>query len=126
MVYPCYRIKRTFDDYWRDIPIYEKTFVKSNVFGKANTVVMFCAMVILLVSSETSPQLRDVMLISAVITNAAAMISYVYAYFIKHKNFKNISAKVIRRKFYDRLHEHDSLGAHRSWRDSEFYRSHTD
>lgn len=71
----------------------KKTFVKSNVFGKANTVVMFCAMVTLLISSETSPELRDIMLISAVITNAAAMISYVYAYFIKHKNFKKYISK---------------------------------
>lgn len=71
----------------------KKTFVKSNVFGKANTVVMFCAMVVLLMFSDTSIILKNVMLIVVAATSTAAMLSYVYLYFIKHKQFKNYIEK---------------------------------
>ena len=67
----------------------KKTFVKSNVFGKLNTVAMFCAMVILLIFSVTNVTLKNVMLGVVVVTNAAAIVSYLYFYFIKQKQFKN-------------------------------------
>ena len=67
----------------------KKTFVKSNIFGKANTVVMFCAMVILLIFSETNETLKQIMLDVTMVTNIVAMISYLYSYFIKKKQFKD-------------------------------------
>lgn len=67
----------------------KKNFVKSNIFGKANTVVMFCAMVILLIFSETNETLKNVMLDVTLVTNIVAMVSYLYTYFIKKKQFKN-------------------------------------
>lgn len=67
----------------------KKTFVKSNVFGKANTVVMFCAMVILLIFSETNVPLKNVMLGVVMFTNIAAILSYFYLYFMKQKKFKS-------------------------------------
>lgn len=66
----------------------KKTFVKSNVFGKANTVAMFCAMVILLIFSGTNEILKNIMLIVVVCTNAAAILSYLYLYFLQQKKFK--------------------------------------
>ncbi|HBL83263.1 CDP-diacylglycerol--glycerol-3-phosphate 3-phosphatidyltransferase [Congzhengia sp.] len=71
----------------------KKTFVKSNVFGKLNTVAMFCAMVILLIFSVTNVTLKNVMLGVVVVTNAAAIVSYLYLYFIKQKQFKNYIGK---------------------------------
>lgn len=71
----------------------KKTFVKSNVFGKANTVVMFCAMVILLMFSETNETLKNMMLDVTMVTNIVAMVSYLYTYFIKKKQFKNYIEK---------------------------------
>lgn len=71
----------------------KKTFVKSNIFGKANTVVMFCAMVILLIFSETNETLKQVMLDVTMVTNIVAMISYLYSYFIKKKQFKDYIGK---------------------------------
>lgn len=71
----------------------KKNFVKSNVFGKANTVVMFCAMVILLMFSETNETLKHIMLDVTMVTNIVAMVSYLYTYFIKKKQFKNYIGK---------------------------------
>lgn len=71
----------------------KKTFVKSNVFGKANTVAMFCAMVVLLIFSETNAVLKNLMLGLVTCTNAAAIVSYLYIYFIKQKQFKNYLGK---------------------------------
>lgn len=71
----------------------KKTFVKSNVFGKANTVIMFCAMVILLMFSETNETLKHIMLDVTMVTNIVAMVSYLYTYFIKKKQFKNYIEK---------------------------------
>ena len=71
----------------------KKTFVKSNIFGKANTVVMFCAMVILLIFSETNETLKQIMLDVTMVTNIVAMISYLYSYFIKKKQFKDYIGK---------------------------------
>lgn len=71
----------------------KKTFVKSNVFGKANTVVMFCAMVILLIFSETNETLKNIILDVTTVTNVVAMVSYLYTYFIKKKQFKDYIGK---------------------------------
>jgi len=71
----------------------KKNFVKSNVFGKANTVVMFCAMVILLIFSETNETLKNIILDVTMVTNVVAMVSYLYTYFIKKKQFKNYIGK---------------------------------
>lgn len=71
----------------------KKTFVKSNVFGKLNTVVMFCAIVVLLISSETNIALKNFMLATVAVTNTAAITSYLYLYFIKHKQFKKYIGK---------------------------------
>lgn len=71
----------------------KKNFVKSNVFGKANTVVMFCAMVILLIFSETNETLKNIILNVTMVTNIVAMVSYMYTYFIKKKQFKDYIGK---------------------------------
>ncbi len=71
----------------------KKTFVKSNIFGKANTVVMFCAMVILLVFSETNETVKNVMLDVTLVTNIVASTSYLYLYFIKQERFKTYISK---------------------------------
>ncbi len=71
----------------------KKNFVKSNVFGKANTVVMFCAMVILLIFSETNETLKNIILNVTMVTNIVAMVSYMYTYFIKKKQFKSYIEK---------------------------------
>ena len=66
-----------------------KTFVKSNIFGKTNTVIVFCAMVILLIFSEHNETLKEVMLGMALGTNIAAIVSYAYLYFLQQKKFKD-------------------------------------
>ena len=70
-----------------------KTFVKSNIFGKTNTVIVFCAMVILLMFSEGNETLKDVMLGMALGTNIAAIVSYAYLYFLQQKKFKKYIGK---------------------------------
>ena len=67
----------------------KKTYVKSNFFGKLNTVVMFVAIVVLMLYSETSPTLQKVMLGIVVCTSLSAIVSYVYLYFLHQKKFKN-------------------------------------
>lgn len=71
----------------------KKNFVRSNIFGKANTVVMFCAMVILLIFSETNETLKNIILNVTMVTNIVAMVSYMYTYFIKKKQFKDYIGK---------------------------------
>lgn len=71
----------------------KKTFVKSNVFGKTNTVIVFCAMVTLLSFSNSNEGLKNIMLGVAVGTNIAAIVSYAYLYFLQQKKFKNYIGK---------------------------------
>ncbi len=71
----------------------KKTFVKSNIFGKTNTVIVFCAMVILLMFSESNETLKNIMLGMAVGTNIAAIVSYAYLYFLQQKKFKEYIGK---------------------------------
>ena len=67
----------------------KKTYVKSNFFGKLNSVVMFIAIVVLMLYSETSPALQKIMLGIVVCTSLSAIVSYVYLYFLQQKKFKN-------------------------------------
>lgn len=72
----------------------QKTYVKSNVFGKVNTIVVFCAMVCLLLFSDSNAQLKEIMLGVAVGTNATAIISYTSIYFSpKRKNVQETIQK---------------------------------
>lgn len=71
----------------------KKTFVKSNVFGKTNTVIVFCAMVILLMFSDGNETLKNVFLGVAVGTNIAAITSYSYLYFLQQKKFQSYIGK---------------------------------
>ncbi len=71
----------------------KKTFVKSNIFGKTNTVIVFCAMVVLLLFSSTNEPLKNTMLGVAVGTNIAAIVSYAYLYFLQQKKFKEYIGK---------------------------------
>lgn len=66
----------------------KKTFVKSNVFGKLNTVAVFAAITVLMFFSDVSKTLKTIMLLLVVCTSFAAMISYLYSYFLHHKKFK--------------------------------------
>lgn len=65
----------------------KKTFVKSNVFGKANTVILFIAMIVILFA-HTSVVVTDIMLAISVISNFLAIGSYVYIYALKHDQYK--------------------------------------
>ena len=71
----------------------KKTFVKSNIFGKTNTVVVFCALVVLLLFSEGNKALKDIMLGVAAGTNVTAIVSYFHLYFVSQKQFKNYIGK---------------------------------
>ena len=71
----------------------QKTYVKSNVFGKVNTIVVFCAMVCLLLFSDSNAQLKEIMLGVAVGTNATAIISYTSIYFNPKKNVQETIQK---------------------------------
>ena len=66
----------------------KKTFVKSNIFGKLNTVAVFIAITIFMFFSPVGETLEYIMLILIVCTSFAAMISYLYSYFLHHKKFK--------------------------------------
>lgn len=66
----------------------KKTFVKSNVFGKLNTVAVFAAITVLMFFSNVSQTLKTIMLLLVVCTSFAAMLSYLYSYFLQHKKFK--------------------------------------
>ncbi len=65
----------------------KKTFVKSNVFGKANTVVLFIAMIVILFA-HASATVTDIMLAISAIFNFLAIGSYVYIYALKHDQYK--------------------------------------
>ncbi len=70
-----------------------KTYVKSNIFGKTNTVVVFCALVTLLLFTGSNETLKDIMLGVALGTNITAIISYTYLYFLQQKKFKDYIGK---------------------------------
>lgn len=65
----------------------KKTFVKSNVFGKVNTVILFITMVVMLFA-HTSVVVTDIMLAISAISNFLAIGSYVYIYALKHEQYK--------------------------------------
>lgn len=65
----------------------KKTFVKSNVFGKANTVILFITMVVMLFA-HASVVVSDIMLAISAISNFIAIGSYVYIYALKHEQYK--------------------------------------
>ncbi len=71
----------------------KKTFVKSNIFGKANTVIVFLTMVILLIFSETNVTLKNLMLDIVVCTIVLSIVSYLYVYFLHQKKFKKYLTK---------------------------------
>jgi len=70
----------------------KKTYVKSNILGKLNTVVLFIAMV-LIFFTHTSDLVSNIILGISTVFNFLAIASYSYAYFIKHKNYKNYISK---------------------------------
>ena len=65
----------------------KKTFVKSNVFGKVNTVILFFTMIVMLFF-HTSVIVTDIMLSVSTISNFLAIGSYVYIYALKHEQYK--------------------------------------
>lgn len=70
-----------------------KNYVKSNIFGKTNTVLVFCALISLLMFSEHNATLKDTMLGVAVGSNIVAIVSYAYIYFLQQKKFKEYIGK---------------------------------
>ncbi len=66
----------------------KKTFVKSNVFGKVNTVILFLAMIAVLFA-HTSEVVTDIVLSISAISNFVAIGSYVYIYALKHEQYKD-------------------------------------
>ena len=71
----------------------QKTYVKSNIVGKTNTVVVFGALVVLLMFTRENETLKDIMLGLAVGTNIASIVSYAYLYFLQQKKFKKYIGK---------------------------------
>ncbi len=70
----------------------KKTYVKSNILGKLNTVVLFIAMV-LLFFTHTSELVSNTILAVSTIFNFLAIVSYFYAYFIKQARYKEYITK---------------------------------
>ena len=65
----------------------KKTYVKSNIIGKLNTVVLFIAMV-LMFFAHTSDLVSNIILGISTAFNFMAIISYSYSYFIKQARYK--------------------------------------
>lgn len=70
----------------------KKTYVKSNILGKLNTVVLFIAMV-LIFFTHTSELVSNIILAVSTIFNVLAICSYLYSYFIKQKRYKDYISK---------------------------------
>lgn len=66
----------------------KKTFVKSNIFGKLNTIILFLAMVIMLFA-HTNQLTTTIVLAVSTASNIAAIGSYLYIYFIRQKKYKD-------------------------------------
>ncbi len=66
----------------------KKTFVKSNIFGKANTVILFIAMIVILFA-HASQTITDIVLAISAISNFMAIGSYIYIYALKHDQYKD-------------------------------------
>lgn len=66
----------------------KKTFVRSNIFGKLNTVILFLAMVIMLFAHANHTTTTVVLAISAA-SNIASIGSYLLIYFIKKEKYKD-------------------------------------
>lgn len=71
----------------------KQTFVKSNFAGKLNTVAVFCAMVVIMLIPNANLLVKNAMLTIVLITNATAIATYFYLYFLQQKKFKAFFAK---------------------------------
>ena len=70
----------------------KKTYVKSNILGKLNTVVLFIAMV-LMFFTHTSELVSNIILGISTVFNFMAIVSYFYSYFIKQARYKEYISK---------------------------------
>ena len=70
----------------------KKTYVKSNILGKLNTIVLFIA-IVLIFFIHTSETVSNVILGISTIFNFIAIVSYFYAYFIKQAKYKEYITK---------------------------------
>ena len=70
----------------------KKTYVKSNILGKLNTVVLFFALV-LLFFTHTSKAVSTVVLGISALFNVLAIVSYFYLYFVKQNKYKDYMHK---------------------------------
>lgn len=70
----------------------KKTYVKSNIAGKLNTIVLFIAMV-LIFFTHTSQLVSNIILGISTVFNFAAIVTYSYSYFIKQKKYKEYIKK---------------------------------
>lgn len=66
----------------------KKTYVRSNIFGKLNTVVLFAALCLLLVCPQINPVLKTIILALSITLSIFAMVTYTYSYLLKKKKFK--------------------------------------
>lgn len=69
-----------------------KIYIKSNIFGKANTVLLFVVMLLLLVY-PVSNTLKNVMLTVIVVFSLFTSGFYGYLYFLRHKKYKRYKIK---------------------------------
>lgn len=76
-----------------------KIYIKSNVFGKANTVILFIAMLVLLIYPINNV-LKYIMLSIIVVFSLFTSATYGYLYFIRHKKYKN----------YNIINKHNTKG----------------
>ena len=70
----------------------KKTYVKSNILGKLNTVVLFIAIVSIFFT-HTSELVSNIILGISALSNFTAIVSYFYAYFIKQARYKDYITK---------------------------------
>ena len=70
----------------------KKTYVKSNILGKLNTVVLFIAIVSIFFT-HTSELVSNIILGISALSNFIAIVSYFYAYFIKQARYKDYITK---------------------------------
>ena len=66
----------------------KKTYVRSNIIGKLNTVMLFLTLCVVLTCPQINSVVFTVMLALSIALSFFAMITYTYSYLLKQKKFK--------------------------------------
>ncbi len=65
-----------------------KTYVKANIFGKANTVFVFLVMTLFLLMPNMSVEMKNALLGASALLTLLAFVNYTYLYFVQDKGYK--------------------------------------